>query len=109
MLSNNPNKLRRKPGAVTVAVLSLLLGAQIAALADYQYSYNYGFNRSQDAIGAIGGTIIDVSDITYVTGYFQGACNSKFGIGNSDDQACLNGGQVALNLAIAASHYTGYH
>ena len=49
MLSKNLNKLRRKPGTVTVAVLSLLLGVQVAVFADIQYDYDYGFNAGQHA------------------------------------------------------------
>ncbi len=50
MLSKNLNKPRRKPGVTTMALLSLLLGTQVAVLADIQYDYDYGFNMGHSAL-----------------------------------------------------------
>jgi hypothetical protein len=95
MLSKNLNKPRSKPGVITVALLGLLLGVQIAAFADLQYDYNYGFNRCQDVIRAEG-----LGNISLIVGYYNGACYGKFSPSSSDVYACDNGGQVALNQAI---------
>ena len=99
MLSKNLNRPRRKPGAVTVAVLSLLLGVQVAALADLQYDYDYGFNRGQQAVAFYG------VDNAGQVGFFIGAvCSAHFDPSTSDILACENGGTVAYNQAYAAAH-----
>jgi len=99
MLSKNLNKPRHKPGAVTVAVLSLLLGAQVAAFADLQYDYDYGFNRGQEAVGLYG-----IANYDAISAYIHGCCLGHFGPSTSDQIACDNGGQVAYNQAYAKAY-----
>ena len=72
MLSKNLNKPRRKPGAITVAVLSLLLGAQIAAFADYyQYPFDYGFNSGRTAkLAGLSPSEAAAYDVGRCTGHF---------------------------------------
>lgn len=91
MLSKNLNKFRRKPGVTTVALLSLLLGAQIAAYAGY--AYDFGFNRGQQAMGVYG-----TSSAGFVSFYVSSLCYDHF-TSQVDINSCINGGQVAFNIA----------
>ena len=100
MLSKNLNKPRRKPGVTTVALLSLLLGAQVAALADLQFDYNFGFNKGQTAIKIFG-----ISNYNAIVGYYSGACNTEFPISTSDYLACMNGGLNAYDQAAGKGYY----
>ena len=100
MLSKNLNRPRRKPGAVTVAVLSLLLGAQVAALADLQYDYDYGYNRGREAVGRYG-----VANYDAISGFITGECDGHFRPSTSDIIACENGGENAYEQAAGQGYY----